>query len=208
MPFPAALSPERQQEAARLYRSGLSARQVSEKLGVSLDATFYALRRQKVPRRSIVESNRLRFEAKPLSYTLKQKLTEGEERLKLAAILLYWAEGYKVGNHSVDFANSDVEMAQIFRRFLSEVCQVDESRIRAALYCYEGQDIAACTRFWSRALHIPERQFTKPYIKKAAAPGPRGPRMTHGLVHIRYCDKKLLRQVLEWIDEYRQELTK
>lgn len=208
MPFPAALSPEQQKEVARLYRGGLSAQQVADHFKVSLDASYYALRHLKVKRRTAQETNQIRFEAKPLSYNIKAKLSDIEERIKFAAIMLYWAEGYKVGKNTIDFANSDPKMALIFKRFLSEVCRVDEKRIRGHIYCYEGQDIKEITRYWSRLLLIPEKQFTKPYIKKAALPGPRGPRMVHGLVHIVYCDTKLLRQILQWIEEYNQDLTK
>jgi len=208
MPFPAALSPEQREDAARLYRSGLSAQQVADHFKVSLDATYYALRHLKVKRRTAQETNSIRFEAKPLSYNLKSKLTDKEERLKFAAIMLYWAEGYKVGKNTIDFANSDPQMALIFKHFLSRVCRVDEKRIRGHLYCYEGQDIKALTRYWSNLLSIPEKQFIKPYVKKTGSPGSRGPRMVHGLVHIVYCDTKLLRQILQWIEEYHQNLTK
>lgn len=208
MPAVATLSPRQQKEAADLYKKGLSAQQVANHFSVSIHAAYYALRKLKVPRRSAQEANLARFKTKPLSYNLKSKLTENEKRLKLAAIMLYWAEGYKVSKNTIDFANSDPDMALIFRRFLSSVCRVDENRIRGHLYCYEGQDISALTRYWSRLLQIPEKQFIKPYIKKAANPGPRGPRMVHGLMHIVYSDTKLLRQLLNWIDEHRQSLTK
>lgn len=204
MPNIAALTSKQQKEASYLYQSGLSAQQVANHFSVSLNATFYALRKQKVPRRTKTESNRLRFESQELSYRIKENLTPLEERLRLSAVMLYWAEGYKVGRNTVDFANSDPEMVLIFRKFLTEICGVDQKRIRCPLYCYEGQDIVNIRTYWSTLLSIPESQFTKPYIKKSA-PGPRGPRMLHGLVHIRYCDTKLLRQILKWIDEYRVE---
>jgi len=205
MPHVAALTLEQRKEVVVLYVSGKSAKQISDHFGVSLGAVFYVLKKLKIPRRTIHESNRLRFEGKELSYQLKSSLSGGDESLKLAAIMLYWAEGYKAGGSTVDFANSDPEMARIFIRFLREVCGVREDKIRGYLYCYEGQDIPRIRTFWSKALNLPESQFTKPYIKQAAA-GPRGPRMFDGLVHVRYCDKKLLRQILIWIEEYRAEL--
>ena len=208
MPFPAALSAEQQKEAARLYRSGLSAQQVADHFKVSLDASYYALRHLKVKRRTAQETNSIRFEAKPLSYDLKTPLTKEEERLKISAIMLYWAEGYKVGRGTVDFANSDPDMVLIFWKFLSEICRVDKKRVRLHLYAYEGQDIPNLMQFWCTLLDLPKHHFIKPYIKKAATPGPRGPRMIHGLVHIRYSDTKLLRQILQWIDGYRQNLIK
>lgn len=205
MPAVAALSQKQQEEAARLYRGGLSAQQIADHFGVSIHASYYTLRKLKVSRRSIVEANRVRFEAKPLSYSLKTSLTKEEGQLKMAAIMLYWAEGYKIGKGTVDFANSDPDMVVIFWKFLSEICMVDQERVRLHLYAYEGQKIEDLMQFWCNLLNLPRKKFIKPYIKKAAAPGPRGPRMVHGLVHIRYCDTKLLRQILVWIDEYRQK---
>lgn len=201
----AALSLEEQKLAAEIYKNGKSARQVAEYFGVSLNAAFYALRRQNVQRRSIQESNRIWYESQPPSYSIKIKLTAKEKRLKLAAVMLYWAEGYKVGKGTVDFTNSDPDMALIFRRFLSEICGIDQKRLRCCLFAYEGQDLGELTEFWSAFLGVPHTQFTKPYMSKATESGPRGPRMTRGLVHIRYCDKKLLRQILDWIEEYKLE---
>lgn len=199
----AALTLDQQEKTISLYKSGLSMQQVADYFGVGLGAVLYILRKNKIPRRTSAESNRLIFEAEPLSFTVLQNLTREQERVRLAAVMLYWAEGYKIGT-SVDFANSDPDVALIFVKFLREICNVDYQRIRCYVYGYEGQNIASLTHFWSSYLDIPEYQFTKPYIKKAA-PGPRGPRMQHGLVHVRYCDTKLLRQILFWINEFRLE---
>jgi predicted DNA-binding protein YlxM (UPF0122 family) len=198
----AALTHQEQHIASKLYLSGLSAQEVANKLDISLNATFYALRKQHTTMRTSAESNLLRFNAQPLSYTLKENLSRADEDLRLSAIMLYWAEGYKVGKGSVDFANSDPDMALLFRRFLSEICGVRESKLRCALYCYEGQNIPEIRAFWSTLLTIPENQFIKPYIRKKDM-GVRGPRMLHGLVHVRYYDTKLLQQILRWIDQYR-----
>ncbi len=206
MPARAALSPDQQKEVARLYRSGLSAQQIANRFNTSIHAAYYALRKLDVSRRTAQETNKIRFEAKPLSYDLKTRLTKEEARLKVAAVMLYWAEGYKAGGGTVDFANSDPDMVVIFWKFLSEICGVDRKRVRLHLYAYQGQSIGSLKRFWANLLGLSERAFVKPYIKKAAAPGPRGPRMIHGLVHVRYSDKKLFRQIIDWIDEYRGEM--
>lgn len=205
MPLIAALTLEQQKEAASLYRSGKSAKQVADHYGVSLDAVFYTLRKLKVPRRSIQESNRLRYENKEPSFALRTIQTSEARELKLAAVMLYWAEGYKASGTTVDFANSDPDMVRVFLRFLREVCGVREDKLRVHLYCYEGQDVENLRTFWSTLTSIPKSRFSKPYIKQGTA-GPRGHRMHHGLVHVRYCDKKLLKQMLVWIDEYRATL--
>jgi hypothetical protein len=198
----AALSISEQAEAAKLYLSGLSMQQVADHFEVSLHAIVYTLRHQNITRRTSAETNSIRFENMLPSFHLKENLSSEEESLKLAAIMLYWAEGYKVGKGGIDFANSDPAMVIIFCRFLREICGVHESRVRAFIYCYEGQDVEKLHEYWSNLLQLPRSQFTQPYIKAADMESKRGPRMLYGLVHIRYCDKKLLRQVLSWIEEY------
>ena len=200
----AALSDEERIQAARLYESGLSAQQVADQLGASLDAVFYALRKVNVARRTKQESNRLRFESKPLSYSIKPNLTAHDERLKLAAVMLYWAEGYKISKCTIDFANSDPVMARLFIDFMRKICGVDESKLRCFIYAFDTQDIEELKRFWMNTLDVSGSQFTKPYIKTAIA-SKQGHRMIHGLVHVRYCDKKLLKQILDWIEEYQAE---
>lgn len=206
MPTQAALTEKQQRAAARLYTKGFSAKQVADHFGISIDASYYTLRKLKVPRRSTKETNKIRFEAKPLSYALKTNLNRREKQLKVTAVMLYWAEGYKAGNGSVDFANSDPDMVLIFWKFLSEICGVSKNRVRLHLYAYAGQDVSGLKRFWANLLGLSEEAFVKPYIKKAQTPGPRGPRMIHGLVHVRYSDKKLFEQIIAWIDEYRMEM--
>lgn len=186
-----------------MYGEGKSAPQIATYFDVSVGAVYYSLKKRGVPRRTSRESNALGFESKPLSYDIPTVLTPEQEWLRFAAVMLYWAEGYKAGKQlTVDFTNSDPDMALLFRRFLSEVCHVNENRIRCFIYCFDNQSISELTHFWSNKLNIPISQFGKPYIKQAYT-SRRGVRMIHGLVHIRYCDKKLLRQLLNWIDEYK-----
>ncbi len=196
----ASLSDKQQLQAVKLYKSGLTTPQLAVHFKVSIGAIFYTLRKAGIKRRSVVESRKIRFERSPLSYQIKTNLTREEEDLKLSAIMLYWAEGYKAGHSSIDFANSDPDMIRLFSRFLREICGVQSKRLRGKLYCYEGQDVSKLVRFWSRAMNVPENQFTKPYVIKAREQGKRGARMLHGLVHICYSDRRLLQQMKNWIE--------
>ena len=64
------------------YKDGLSMKRVSETLNVSIDAVSYFMRRHGLKRRTFREDNRLRFEKKPLSFRIKNKLTREDELLK------------------------------------------------------------------------------------------------------------------------------
>ncbi|MFA6526685.1 MAG: hypothetical protein WCT26_04735 [Candidatus Buchananbacteria bacterium] len=188
----------------KYYQSGLSVREIADKLGTPFNATFYFLRKHKIPRRTVQESNAIQFANKPLSYKIKSKLSASDEKLKVAALMLYWGEGAKRGK-VVDLANSDVAMIRIFLNFLRKICGVDESRLKAYIYCYSNQNLNEIKIFWLDNTLIPAEQFSQPYIRKDFAMKA-GRQMENGLIHIRYCDKKLLIYILNEIEKYKNEL--
>jgi len=204
MSWKPALPRERWHEIENLYKSGLSMQSVANRLRISLNAVTYVLRKRTVPRRSFVEANRLVFEAKPMSFSVKRAMIEKDRALHLAGALLYWAEGYKTDKATgLDFANSDPDMALLFMRFLRCRYSLDSKRLYCQVYYYADQDIAAITSFWSKKLKLPPTSFRYPYKKVNFKPG--GKKLPYGVVHIRYTDKKLLRDVMNLIQFYRDK---
>jgi len=170
------------------------------------------MRKHGLKRRLSVETNDLIYEKQKLSYRLKKNLTREEEKLKIAGLMLYWAEGAKsqkvLGTnrkrHMINLANSDPEMIKLFLKFLREICWVDENRLRVNLYCYANQNVDSLKRYWHNVTDIPLSQFIKPYIRKDFLPEKKD-KMKYGLVHIVYSDKKLFLQIEDWIKEYLNE---
>lgn len=183
------------------YNKHYPMKKVAEKLGVSLDAVVHFMRRHNLKRRTLKEDSVIRFKNKPLSYSLKNKLTTKQKVLKTVGITLYWGEGYKTEkSHGIDLANSDIAMVLVFLRFLREICGVNKNRLRVLLYCYANQDKDKLLAFWSKKTRIPLRQFSKPYVRKDFNHAMLD-KMPYGMVHIRYSDKKLLRVMKGWIEE-------
>lgn len=117
------------------YVDNLSVPEIARQIRVPLDATYYFFRSHKLVRRNQSEQNRVRFVRKTPSFQLKEKLTEKEKGLKTLGVSLYWGEGYKAGNgHTVDFANSDVFMIEVFLNFLRTICGIQESKLRVYEY--------------------------------------------------------------------------
>jgi len=187
------------------YKEGLSTIEIAKKLNVTPWVIIKFMKRMGLPRRTFSEANIERFRKQPTTFSLKQNLSSQEEKLKIAGIMLYWAEGSKPNPtnrmRTVDFVNSNPRMIKLFLRFLREICGIDERRLRLYLYCYANQKPENLKRYWHRVTNIPLTQFTKPYIREDFLPEKRG-KMRYGLVHIRYSDKKLLSQIERWIEEY------
>jgi len=187
------------------YNKGYSAKEISEKLKVSMSVVYKFMIRHNLKRRTFHESNIIRFEKSPISYNLKKNLTEKERQLKIAGIMLYWAEGAKsnLKNRAwmIDLANSDPEMIKVFLKFLRIICGIDEKKLRAYIYTYADQDIKKLLKYWCKITKIPLKQFTKSYIRNDFLPEKSG-KMKYGLIHIRYNDKRLLLQIEDWIKKY------
>ncbi|MBP7215827.1 MAG: hypothetical protein KBA46_00925 [Candidatus Omnitrophica bacterium] len=175
--------------------------EIACKLGVSFWSMYGFMRKNNIPRRSQSQVNFVVNKDKP-GFLLNEKLDPEDEKLKIAGIMLYWAEGTLKGK-TVDFSNSNPDMISIFMRFLREVCGVSEGRLRVYLYAYPGQDIERLKRFWSCVSGIGISQFTKPYIR-IGNPNFSHHKLSYGLVHIRYNDKKLLGVIENWIKDFSQ----
>lgn len=178
-----------------LYASGLSAQQIADQNSVGIWKIYYLLRRYRIARRSPAETNHIRFVMKPLSFAPLRRLTKEQQLLRVAGLVLYWAEGYKRAIWTIDFANSDPESVKVFLKFLREIYRVTEQRLRMSIYCYSNQSVKALTSYWSGLTNIPLNQFTKPFVRKDYRLEKTG-RMPYGLVHIRYSDKRLLERLL------------
>jgi hypothetical protein len=185
------------------YDKQLCVNDVAKKLGVSIDAVFYCMRKNGFSRRKKHESNLIRYERSKPSFTPKKISNERLRNLRAIGTMLYWGEGAKSEKMKiVDFANSDKDMIILFLKFLREICGVDERRLRVFPYFYANQNIEKNISFWTKITKIKKAQFTKPYIRNDFDESKKY-KMPHGLIHIRYADKKLLRLIKNWIEEYK-----
>lgn len=186
-------------------KQGYSMQAVADKLGMSINAVTYHMRKNGIKRRSASEASAALFEKKALSFEERKKLSANQERLRLSALMLYWAEGYKSPRATgIDFANSDPDMILIFVRFLRTIYRVNERRFRVLLYSYSDQDMPALMSFWSKLTKIPQDQFSKPYVRADFREN--GRKMKYGMVHVRYADKKLFLCIMEAIQLVKAEL--
>lgn len=185
------------------YLEKLSVQDVADRLDVTIDAVFYCMRKNGLKRRSKWESNAIKFEKQEPSFKLRKLDYEELRTLKTVGTMLYWGEGAKKADDTVDFANSDKDMILLFMRFLREVCGVNEKRLRVYSYFYANQNIEKNIVFWSKITKIDKKQFTKPYIRYDFRED-KLDRMPNGLIHIRYSDKKLLSLIKNWIEEYKK----
>lgn len=173
--------------------------EIAKKLNISVWSLYNFMCRNNISRRSRSEVNYVVNKDKP-QFKIISDLSIKEEKLKIAGIMLYWAEG-TLKEGIVDFANSNPEMVKIFLKFLRDICGIKEERLRVYLYSYTYHDIDAVKLYWHKITRIPLSQFTKPYIRIGNTNSSQR-KLPYGLVHIRYNDKRLLELIKNWINEY------
>ncbi len=177
--------------------------EIANFFGVPHWVIYKMMVKENIFRRSSSESRHLILSRSGNGYVVKKDLTSEEDKLRLAGIMLYWAEGSR-GNRTIDFTNSDPKMVQIFLKFLREICGVSNKRIRIYLYAYDNQNLEELIKYWRNVTGVPKSQFTKPYVRQGN-PNLSNRKMLHGVVHVRYSDKELLQELHGWIgDEARK----
>ena len=187
-------------EIAKLYNEdGLSMGEISKKLGVSIWQIVSFMRKNNIVRRKQYETRKIQFDRSPISFTTYDKLNEKYNKLWQLGNMLYWAEGSKANKFAVDFANSNSVMVKIFLEMLRKVYRVREERISVYLYCYANQNPQSLIDYWSSLLKIPVSRFSKPYIRKDFRIEKIN-KMPFGMVHVRYYDSRLLKQIIKDID--------
>jgi len=173
------------------YKKGLSASKVGKKLGFSVWQIIKFMKKNNLPRRNQAETHHLAFLASPSSFKFKTNLTNKEKELKTAGLMLYWGEGAKTTNKTVDLANSDPLMIKLFLKMLRGIYGIKEEKLKVLIYAYANQNIKKLINYWIEITGISQKQFNKPYIRQDFLEKKKN-KMPYGLIHIRYHDKKLV----------------
>ena len=124
---------------------------------------------------------------------------------------LYWGEGYKrpiIKNgkaksyHPVSLSNSDPKLVVIFLKFLREVCEVKEEKIRAGLRIYQHQNADQLLQFWSKLTKLPKEQFEKFYYGVSKSSLGKRPFniLPYGTIQIRVNSTDLYHKIMGWIE--------
>lgn len=195
-----------QEDIQRLYfDQSLSMQETADRLDKNITQIYKFMRRHNIPRRTAAETNRIYFYRSPLSFSKKILLSRQEEKLHSAAMMLYWAEGYKAGK-TVDFVNSDPKMIQVFLRSLREIYFINETRLSLQLYCYSNQNPDSLIEYWSGLTNISQGQFIKPYVREDFKEE-KSSKMPYGVIHLRYNDRRLYEQIMADIGKIAEELS-
>lgn len=124
---------------------------------------------------------------------------------------LYWAEGYKrpqvrngreLTSHSVSFTNSDPGIVLLFLRFLREVCEVPNEKIKADIRIYQHLNTDETLKYWAKITKVQQDNFGKVYYGVSKSSLGKRPynRLPFGTIQIRVNNTKLFHRIMGWIE--------
>jgi hypothetical protein len=133
----------------------------------------------------------------------RQQAREGDA-LHLAGCMLYWAEGKK-GRNSIGFVNSDPSMMIVFVRFLREVFNVknDKIKIRIVAYLSDGITVDDIKTFWLETLDLDWSNLTKSRFNgQPKSSQQKGRKLTYGVCELYVGGTNLIQHIYGAIQEY------
>lgn len=113
----------------------LSEIKISKRAQALIDKRAYKKSTDALVKRNKQQTKLAQERAEVIRVAAKKEFLElSKDKMFLAGICLYWAEGYKKGAYGskwkcVDFANSDPEMIMLLMRFFCEKCGIEMSKI-------------------------------------------------------------------------------
>lgn len=157
---------EKQDEARRLRRDGVSVRNIAKMIGVSKSSVSLWVRDilltevQKANlgvKRDPKEAHRARstkaLDRRKANRELGRKVAGADSRLHRMGCMLYWAEGAKSTN-DMSFTNTDSAMVALFFRFLKEECvpHIEDVKLRFCLHLHDPSLKNEAFEYWRGVL--------------------------------------------------------
>ncbi len=116
-----------------------------------------------------------------------------------AVVTLYVAEGTK-SDHIFEFTNADPYLIRFMSIWMRSYCNIDESRLRGAIWLHEENNELLAKEYWSRISGVPIDQFQKTYIsKKRDSKKIRKNLHKYGIFSLRISDVRVTRRLMGWI---------
>lgn len=223
---------EEKEAAITLRKKGKSYSQIQAMLHVPKSTLSYWLRdipmekslHQKISQRASEKSTKALIERNKHQTVLAheraeqiRKIAKQEtvsllgDKLFVAGVSLYWAEGYKRGASGskwkcVDFTNADPEMVALMMSFFRKFCDIKEDKLKVQLLAHPNVDMDVAVSYWSDVTGIPKKQFIKTCTSLSIRSSQkRKNSLTYGTVHIRVYDVKLFFRIIGWIDGLKEQ---
>jgi len=186
----------------KLYKSGLSMMEISDKTGWKYEKVVYWMRKFNIPRRSMSEATYVKRNPDGDPFKIKNRLNKNEILLKVLGLGLYWGEGDKSNNNTaVRMSNTDPLLLKKFKEFLEDVCGVKKEKFRYYLTLFNDCNEKEAIKFWKQHLGIEKEQLGKIINIPPQGKGTYKKKSEFGVLNITVTNKRLKKKIFEMIKE-------
>ncbi|MDP2663942.1 MAG: hypothetical protein Q8P08_00610 [bacterium] len=216
----------KRQDAFKLRLSGKSYGEIAKTLEVSkgsLSVWFKNLKLTKTAQNlleekmrsarehGLFESNRRRTQTIKIENKKVRQIAANEIKslskyeLLLIGAALYWAEGYnrqdKVPSPCISFGNSSPDMVVLFLRFLREVMQISEEKLRPIVQIHKNIKPELAINFWAKITSLPQKSFHITHQTSRASKGKRPYNLLpYGTLKLNVVGRQNFFKIKGWID--------
>ncbi|PIU16598.1 hypothetical protein COT20_00110 [bacterium (Candidatus Gribaldobacteria) CG08_land_8_20_14_0_20_39_15] len=214
------------QKAIKLRLAGKSYGEIAKTLDVSKGSFSLWFKNLKLPKSAqklleekmriarehgLFENNRRRTQAIKIENKKVRQIAANEVKplskyeLLLIGAALYWAEGYnrqdKVPSPYISFGNSNPDMVVLFLRFLREVMQISEKKLRPIVQIHKNIKPESAINFWAKITSIPQKSFRVTHQASRASKGKRPYNsLPYGTFKLNVIGRQNFFKIKGWID--------
>lgn len=188
-------------ELVKLYSSGKSMSEISSILKCSIYKVVYWMDKYQIKRRSSSEALYIKLNPGGDPFKIKENLTNEEIFLYGLGIGIYWGEGEKASGNAVRVANSDPFVIKVFIKFLREICQLKEYKIKFSIICFNDSNPEECLKYWIKKLKTSRKKFGKIVQIPKQGKGTYKRKSLNGVCTLTVCNVKLRSWIIEQIEK-------
>lgn len=188
------------------FKKGMSMKDISEKLGCSVNKVSYWMKAHKLYRRSISESIYLLKNPNGDPFKFKEPKTKEENFLFGIGIGLYWGEGTKANKHSIRLGNTDPDLILTFIKFLEKFFSIKRNQLLFGLQIFNDIKSYQAKKFWLNYLSVSPNQFMKVTITKSVRKGTYKNKIKYGVLTLYFNNIKARNKMISLIESYRKKL--
>jgi hypothetical protein len=169
----------------------LSLKEVSLKLGCSLNKVAYWAKKHNIEVRTRSDANYLLHNRGKKPFTYRKPDTNYLWQLYGLGLGLYWGEGTKASKNSVRLGNSDKFLLNKFIEFLVKIYNIDTTKLRFGIQIFDDVSKEEAMQYWSGALGFDESYFMNPTRISLNKKGSYKRKSKYGVVTIYFHNTKL-----------------
>ncbi len=135
--------------------------EIADITGCSIHKVVYWMDKYKIKRRSISDAIYLKLNPLGDPFKIIEMFDSKSSFLLGLGIGIYWGEGQKTSTNAIRVANTDPGVIKNFRRFLLDICGLEERKLFYAIVCFEDSDLSKVRNYWAKELGIIPGKFGK-----------------------------------------------